>query len=174
MSEPGRFRQMLSVMLLPFNALVVVPGTLLWLDRGVDTRWPLEYPLLAAPRTAGFLLAVAGLSLVIWTLRLFATIGKGTLAPWDPTQKLVVEGPYRHVRNPMISGGAITLLGDVVATGSVLVLGWLTFFVALNHVYFQVSEEPGLVKRFGEDYEEYARRVPRWIPRRTAWERPAA
>ncbi len=74
----------------------------------------------------------------------------------------------------MISGGAITLLGDVVATGSVLVLGWLTFFVALNHVYFQVSEEPGLVKRFGEDYEEYARRVPRWIPRRTAWERPAA
>ena len=173
MRDPGRFRQILSVLLLPFNVLVVVPGALLWFGRGVDTRWPFDDPLLAVPRTLGFLLAVLGLSMLVWTVRLFAAIGTGTLAPWDPTRNLVVEGPYRHVRNPMISGVGIALLGDAVATGSTLVLAWFSFFFLLNQVYFRVSEEPGLVQRFGKDYEEYARNVPRWIPRRTRWERPS-
>lgn len=165
-SQPGIVRQLLSVLLLPFNAIVVVPALMLRSWSEVDTRWPFDYPLLALPQVPGALLAIAGLVLVARTVRLFATVGEGTLAPWDPTHKLVVAGPYRRVRNPMISGVAMTLLGVATTTGSTYVAAWFAFFVALNHVYFLLVEEPGLVRRFGESYEEYRRQVPRWIPRR--------
>lgn len=166
MKEAGPLRQLLSVLLLPFNVIVVVPAIMLWSWRGGDTRWPFDYPLLAAPHALGLLLALLGLALLGATVRLFGTVGKGTLAPWDPTRELVVVGPYRHVRNPMISGVAITLLGVAVATGSALVLAWMALFVGINHAYFLLVEEPGLVRRFGAPYEQYRRQVPRWIPRR--------
>jgi protein-S-isoprenylcysteine O-methyltransferase Ste14 len=66
----------------------------------------------------------------------------------------------------MISGVAITLLGVAVVTGSVLILAWMALFVGINHAYFLLVEEPGLVRRFGAPYEQYRRQVPRWIPRR--------
>ena len=174
MRAPGAVRQSLAILLLPFNALVVVPGLLLWFGRDVDTRWGFDYALLALPRTAGLLLALAGLLLIVWTIGLFHDIGRGTLAPWDPTRRLVVDGPYRHVRNPMISGVAMVLLGDAVATGSVLVLGWATMFFFGNHLYFLASEEPALRRRFGNEYETYVQGVPRWLPRPTPWQRPDA
>ena len=55
---------------------------------------------------------------MVWTNRLFATIGHGTLAPWNPPEKLVVRGVYRHVRNPMITGVFCILLGEAVFFGS--------------------------------------------------------
>jgi protein-S-isoprenylcysteine O-methyltransferase Ste14 len=60
----------------------------------------------------GVALIAAGLALWLWTLRLFIRIGEGTLAPWDPTRRLVVEGPYRRVRNPMITAVLAVLLGE--------------------------------------------------------------
>jgi protein-S-isoprenylcysteine O-methyltransferase Ste14 len=62
----------------------------------------------------GGVLIFLGLGLMIATIRLFMRVGKGTLAPWNPTQRLVVQGVYRHVRNPMISGVFFTLLGEAV------------------------------------------------------------
>ncbi len=114
----------------------------------------------------------AGLALLVKTIRLFATVGKGTLAPWDPTQKLVVEGPYRHVRNPMITGVVTILLGEAVFWGSLAIAELAVVFFIINYVYFIVSEEPGLVRRFGEDYKTYMQHVPRWIPRTTPWDGP--
>lgn len=166
MTRAGPFRQLLAVLLLPVNAVVVVPGIILWSRASSDTRWPFGYPLLMAPQVAGVLLSLLGLSLIVRTVSLFGSVGEGTLAPWDPTRKLVVVGPYRRVRNPMISGVAMTLTGIATASGSLLVAGWLAAFVALNHAYFLLVEEPGLGRRFGEPYEAYRRRVPRWIPRR--------
>ena len=107
---------------------------------------------------------------MIWTATLFARIGKGTLAPWDPTARLVVAGPYRHVRNPMISGVLAVLLGEAALFGSLPLLVWFGAVFALNAIYFPLVEEPGLRERFGEDYERYRANVPRWLPRFRPWE----
>ena len=118
---------------------------------------------------AGLALVAAGLAMWTWTVRLFARVGRGTLAPWDPTRKLVVEGPYRHVRNPMISAVLGTLLGEAALLGSPGIAVWAAVFAVINTAYFVLSEEPGLERRFGEPYAEYKRHVPRWIPRRAPY-----
>jgi protein-S-isoprenylcysteine O-methyltransferase Ste14 len=117
----------------------------------------------------GVLLFLTGLALFGWCVVLFARIGRGTLAPWDPTQRLVIVGPYRHVRNPMISGVAAMLGGEALLSGSLMIAGWLALFLLTNHIYFLVSEEPGLARRFGENYEAYRSAVPRWIPGLEPW-----
>ena len=111
-----------------------------------------------------------GLLLMVATIRLFVTVGKGTLAPWEPTQRLVVQGVYRHVRNPMISGVILVLLGESVLTASLPLFCWFLVVVVVNAIYIPLSEEPGLVKRFGEEYLTYKRNVPRWVPRWTPWD----
>lgn len=161
-------RQMRSILALPFNATITIPVLLLWwLPWGPGFGGGLAAAVVAG--AIGACSVALGLTLMVTTQRLFARIGKGTLAPWDPTRHLVVEGPYRYVRNPMISGVSFVILGEALVTGSPALLAWFGVFTLLNIVYMPLSEEPGLVKRFGEEYSEYARHVPRWIPRRTPW-----
>jgi protein-S-isoprenylcysteine O-methyltransferase Ste14 len=81
----------------------------------------------------------------------------------------VIQGVYRHVRNPMISGVFFVILGEAILTVSLPLFGWFLIFVAVNAVYIPLVEEPGLVKRFGDDYLTYKKNVPRWIPRLRAW-----
>ena len=111
----------------------------------------------------GLLIVLAGLALLIWTISLFIRVGRGTLAPWNPTRRLVIVGPYAHLRNPMISGVASVIVGEAMIFASPRVALWAVVFVFINHVYFVFSEEPGLVKRFGPEYERYKRQVPRWL-----------
>jgi protein-S-isoprenylcysteine O-methyltransferase Ste14 len=111
-----------------------------------------------------------GLVLMIATIRLFATVGKGTLAPWQPPQRLVVRGVYRHVRDPMISGLLFVLLGELVLTASVPLLRWFLIFGVINVIYIPLLEAPMLVNRVGDEHVTYNRHLPRWIPRLTAWE----
>ena len=118
---------------------------------------------------AGAALVLAGLAVWYATVRLFARVGEGTLAPWDPTRKLVVLGPYRYVRNPMITGVLLVLVGEAALFGSPWILAWAAAFFAVNAVWFPLVEEPGLVERFGREYEDYRRAVPRWLPRRRPW-----
>ena len=105
----------------------------------------------------------------LWTVRLFARIGRGTLAPWDPTSELVVQGPYAHVRNPMITGVLAVLLGEALVLGSIAIAIWAAIFAVVNHVFFLAFEEPSVERRFGEAYRRYRQNVPRWVPRTTAW-----
>lgn len=158
-------RHALAVLLLPAMATIVVPS---WLV-GRDGAWPLAAPLALALRGAGVVLVAGGLGLMYRTIALFATVGRGTLAPWDPPRTLVVRGVYRHVRNPMISGVLAILLGEALLFRSTLQLGWFLGFWLLNAVYIPLVEEPMLVSRFGDDYRRYRAQVPRWIPRRTPW-----
>lgn len=153
---------------MPLMATVLVPGLLL----GGDGWTQVLASLHPARAAAGALLMSAGLAMLAWTVTLFIRIGRGTLAPWDPTRKLVVRGPYAHVRNPMISGVLTILLGEALAVGASPLWIWAALFLAINHVYFIASEEPGLAERFGAEYDEYRRAVPRWIPRPTAWRPP--
>lgn len=159
-----------AVGLLPGIVALVVPALLVWRSWPPDVGWELPRGLGLLPAVLGLALLGAGLLLVVRTVALLATVGRGTLAPWDPTSRLVVRGPYRHVRNPMISGVLLVLLGEAAFLGSLPVLAWFAAVLAVNAVYFPLVEERGLRRRFGEDYERYRANVPRWVPRLRPWE----
>lgn len=158
-------RHLLAILLLPTVVAIVVPQWILRSVRDVDSRWPPDGAWSLVARSLGVLLILAGVALAGWCVALFARVGRGTLAPWDPTSRLVAVGPYRYTRNPMITGVAATLAGQALLTGSRMIAFWFITFVAINHGYFLVSEEPGLEARFGDAYLAYKRAVPRWLPR---------
>jgi protein-S-isoprenylcysteine O-methyltransferase Ste14 len=158
------WRHLRAIALLPGTVAVVVPAVLL-ARNGAD--FDVVRAVLGAP------LVVGGFAMWVWTVRLFARIGQGTLAPWDPTERLVVEGPYAHVRNPMITAVLGVLLGEALIFGSAAIAIWAAIFAVVNHVFFLAYEEPAVERRFGEEYGRYKENVPRWVPRRTHW-RPTA
>jgi protein-S-isoprenylcysteine O-methyltransferase Ste14 len=103
---------------------------------------------------------------MIWSSRLFMTKGGGgTPAPWEPIQNLIIEGPYRYFRNPMLAGVILFLIAQALIFQSVPIFLWALGFAALNTVYFAFYEEPQLEKRYGKPYAEYKENVPRWLPR---------
>lgn len=165
---PGLLRHLLSIALLPFVATVVVPWWLISRDR-LAPLGPGGSGLQLPGGIGGALLLLAGLALFAWCVLLFARVGGGTLAPWDPTQRLVAVGPYRYMRNPMITGVAMILAGEALLARSKSIAVWLVLFVVINHLYFLAVEERGLARRFGADYEAYRRHVPRWVPRLRPW-----
>jgi protein-S-isoprenylcysteine O-methyltransferase Ste14 len=166
-------RHLRAIALLPFVATVVVPVAIVVFAGMRHIGWGLPAVFWFLPFTIAALFIAAGLALFVWTVALFASAGRGTLAPWDPTQRLVVAGPYRHVRNPMISGVLFVLLGEAALLGSLPLLAWAALFFVLNQIYIPRFEEPGLEQRFGDDYRRYRQHVPRWLPRLRPWQPPA-
>ena len=152
-------RHVLAIVLLPGMATLLVPALLVSGDE--VAAWP--------PALLGAALIALGLVLMAQTIALFATAGDGTLAPWDPTSRLVVRGPYRRVRNPMISGVLCVLLGEALLFTSTALLTWAALFLAINAIWFPLVEEPALRERFGADYDAYRAAVPRWLPRLRPW-----
>jgi len=166
----SRWHHLRAVAVLPGTVTVLVPATLLHLTH----RAPLiDGACRIGLRGLGAALLLLGLALMVQAIGLFGRVGEGTLAPWDPTQKLVVRGVYRHVRNPMITGVMSVLLGEAALFASAAQLGWFLAFALANVIYIPLAEEPGLERRFGADYREYKRHVPRWIPRLRPWTPPA-
>ena len=159
---------LLGIIALPETTLVIIPGILLWLTASDSTG-------VAPPGPAqpvfwlSVLMAGVGLLLALWTARLLIAVGKGTPAPWDPPRKLVVFGPYRYVWNPMITGVLLVLAGEALFFGSWPIVCWLLVFYLIHALYLLRFEEPGLERRYGEDYREYKVNVPRWLPRRQPW-----
>jgi protein-S-isoprenylcysteine O-methyltransferase Ste14 len=165
--SPGAWRVAAAILALPFAVTVVVPALIV--AGGGASGWGLDGAARAATVVAGVLLLAAGLGLFVTTVRLFASIGKGTLAPWDPPERFVVAGPYRRVRHPMIVGVALVLAGESLALRATGIAIELALFLAINAVYLPLVEEPALVRRFGVDYERYVANVNRWIPRLRPW-----
>jgi protein-S-isoprenylcysteine O-methyltransferase Ste14 len=163
-------RHALAICLLPGTVVVLVPALIVWATESVSVGWGLPGLLAALPVILGAALLAAGGVLVTWTIALFARVGRGTLAPWDATSTLVVLGPYRHVRNPMITGVLFLLLGEAALLGSWPLLAWFAAVAAVNAAHMPLVEEPGLVRRYGAEYERYRENVPRWLPRLRAWE----
>jgi protein-S-isoprenylcysteine O-methyltransferase Ste14 len=151
---------------------VVVP---VWIARRnrVTFAWPDTFGGIAA-LAAGVLVGVAGLGLFAASLRRFATDGRGTLAPWDPPRRLVLRGPYRYVRNPMIAGVMFILAAIAFVLRSRPHGAWALTFAVINATYIPLLEEPLLEARFGDEYREYCRHVRRFIPRLTPWSPPGA
>jgi protein-S-isoprenylcysteine O-methyltransferase Ste14 len=164
------WRHLMSVLLFPVTVTLVVPALILLPD-GVRAPHLGAAPT-AALVTVGCLLIAAGLGLMIWTNVLFDRVGEGTLGlgnvMGEPVH-LVVRGPYRHVRNPMITGVLCILLGEAAITASGGLLTWFAIFFAFQATAIWFWEEPHLTERYGSEYVDYRRNVPRWIPRITAW-----
>jgi protein-S-isoprenylcysteine O-methyltransferase Ste14 len=156
-------RHLIAIVALPITAAVLVPY---WLAR----RYVITYALPTnfqgvALQALGAGVLIVGLVLFTASLYNFATQGRGTLAPWDPPRQLVVRGPYRFVRNPMISGVIFTLLGEALLLESLPHAMWAALFIAINLIYIPLIEEPQLEARFGEPYQHYQQQVPRFLPR---------
>ncbi|QCH24343.1 hypothetical protein DSM43276_02606 [Mycobacteroides salmoniphilum] len=160
-----------AVLALPFSVTVLIPLVILY-GSGIEVPSWMSDEMSMTATVIGTLLVAAGLFLVTRTVMLFHQMGKGSLAPFDPPVHLVVRGPYRYVRNPMITGVVAILLGESFALNSVGLLIYAAVFVSINAVYFPLVEERGLLKRFGRDYAEYSQHVPRWVPRLRPWTQP--
>jgi protein-S-isoprenylcysteine O-methyltransferase Ste14 len=113
---------------------------------------------------AGIVVALGGAGVALWCVLIFAVVGKGTPAPFDPPRKLVVKGPYRFVRNPMYIGAILVLAGAAVFYRSPTLLGYTLLFGAVTHIFVVLYEEPTLHRLFGSDYAAYRSRVRRWLP----------
>jgi protein-S-isoprenylcysteine O-methyltransferase Ste14 len=113
---------------------------------------------------AGMAVAAMGAALASWCTLTFASVGKGTPAPFDPPRRLVTRGPYRFVRNPMDLGGGLTLAGAALFFGSWPLLAYSGLYFWATHLFIVRYEEPTLRKTFGPAYQAYARRVWRRWP----------
>lgn len=161
-------RHLLAIAILPGTVTILVP---VWIGRAYGRTLALGgAPWQLAVQLLGVALLAVGLLLFIASLRRFATEGKGTLAPWDPPDALVLRGPYRFVRNPMISGVIFVLFGEATVLLSPPHAAWAAAFLLVNLVYIPLVEEPQLEQRFGEPYTEYRRHVRRFLPRLRPWE----
>jgi len=158
-----------TIIILPGTVLVFIPTAILLLVDGTGFAADFQTPAEVTFYAAGMLLAAGGY-LSIKTVGLFTAFGEGTPAPWDPPQKLVILGPYRYVRNPMITGVILALLGECILFNSWLIFLWTLVFLAGNMMYMPLVEEKGLAARFGDPYREYRDRVPRWVPRFERWD----
>jgi protein-S-isoprenylcysteine O-methyltransferase Ste14 len=152
------FRNLFFTILQPGIVAGLVPYLLVSRDFGTSL-----YPQSNLYQGAGLIVFLAGLILMLSCIINFATKGKGTISPADPTKKLVTTGPYSFSRNPMYVGVMLILIGEAIFFQSFPVWRYLFFtFIAFN-IFIVLREEPRLRKDFGKEYIDYCKRVRRWI-----------
>jgi protein-S-isoprenylcysteine O-methyltransferase Ste14 len=138
--------------------LIYVPARLIsW--SGIDRPAAIEVPQLA-----GMVLGAAGAAVALWCIFTFVSIGRGTPAPFDPPRRLVIQGPYRFVRNPMYIGAGLALASAALFYESLPLLAYTGLFFVATHLFVVWYEEPTLQRTFGHEYEAYCGQVGRWWP----------
>ena len=149
--------------LVPGTIVIAVPWLMLRSELGAFRIAP--GPILAL---AGALAFVAGALLYASAAREFVSAGHGTPSTIGPPDRLVTTGPYGWIRNPIYAAVVLAVVGEGLFFGSPSLLGFALMLLGLLHARVVVVEEPGLARRFGDGYERYRSRVPRWLPRRTS------
>jgi len=147
-------RVLVAFLVLPGMAAGVIPFVLSTFD-----------PFKGDGNMLGLVVLVLGFSILMWCVRDFYVSGKGTLAPWDPPEKIVIIGLYRYVRNPMYVGVLFILLGWAIVAASPLVFGYALILYMAFHIRVIISEEPWAERTFGSEWIAYKSNVPRWLPR---------
>ncbi len=138
----------------------VVAGVIPWSITGWEfepVRWPL--------RALGAVVTAAAAVVLIHAFARFVREGIGTPAPVAPTQRLVIGGLYRHVRNPMYVAVVAAVVGQAALFGRPVLLAYGAGLLALFVAFVRVYEEPTLRRQFGAEYDTYRRLVPGWWPR---------
>ena len=146
----------------------VVAGLVPWLL----TDWVLPPTPTRSLMLRGCLAAVAvlcGLVVRIGAFARFVREGSGTPAPIAPTERLVIGGLFRFVRNPMYLAVVTILLGQCVLFASTTLLIYTLLVWAAMAAFVRWYEEPVLATRYGQQYEDYRRNVRAWWPRLTPW-----
>ena len=161
-------RHVVSIFALPVSVLIIVPALLVSLFPFV-ILWRFQFSAAISLLIAGISLIGIGFVLLYSTIALFIKDGEGTIAPWNPTRKLIINGFYSHVRNPLHIGVFLILIGESMLVGSLPIAVWTLLFIAGNLIYIPLIEEQKLAERFGDGYLIYKRNVPRWIPRLSSW-----
>jgi len=144
----------------------VVAGVMPWV---LTDRYRLPLSTLPGLVPAGWILILAAAALLLHSFARFALEGLGTPAPVAPTERLVVGGIYRHVRNPMYVAVLSIILGQALLFSSWAVFGYGIVAAAAMVSFVRLYEEPTLARRYGAEYEAYRRAVPGWLPRLTPW-----
>ena len=147
---------------------LLAPGVVVGAVPWWITRWELR-PAPAPIRVLGGLLLVVALPVLVSAFVRFARDGLGTPAPVAPTERLVVSGAYRHVRNPMYVAVIGAIVGQALLLGQTVLLGYGALVAFLTASFVRLYEEPVLRQRFGAEYEAYRRAVPGWLPRLRPW-----
>jgi protein-S-isoprenylcysteine O-methyltransferase Ste14 len=119
---------------------------------------------IGVPQFAWMVIGAAGAAIALWCIFTFATIGRGTPAPFDPPRRLVIRGPYRFVRNPMYIGAGLAVASAALFYESAPLFGYAALFFLATRVFVVLYEEPTLRRTFGQEYEAYCRQVSRWWP----------
>ncbi len=150
---------------------LLAPGIVAFAIPAAISRWRLgplteDHPVMVP---LGLTMVTLGLLALIGCFVRFALRGEGTPAPFAPTQRLVIDGLYRHVRNPMY----LAVLAIVEGQALALANPWLALYGAVLAVAFvlfvRLYEEPTLSGSFPQDWPKYAAAVPAWLPRRNGW-----
>jgi protein-S-isoprenylcysteine O-methyltransferase Ste14 len=132
----------------------------LWMDKFFRLSNPFSPQLSIVVLVPIFAL---GFSLPPWSVFYFIK-ARGLSVLFNPPSKLITAGPYAYSRNPMVGGIMMLLLGLGVLLGSTsLVFVFAPLFALLNVLELRVMEEPELEKRFGNEYLEYKKKVPRFF-----------
>lgn len=154
--------------------LLVAPGVVAGLVPWWLTGWSAGADVPLAVAVLGGLLVLAGGGVLLHAFARFALEGRGTPAPVAPTDRLVVSGAYRYVRNPMYLAVGAIILGQALILGRWGLLGWLLVFAVAVGAFVTLYEEPTLERAYGEEYDAYRREVPGWVPRLTPRSRRSA
>ena len=157
------------VLILPGNVIVTIPLIIFLFTKNSYSFSLLSFNNLSFYVSIFFL--ILGLWLSIWSVRSFYKKGgEGTPGPWKPITNLVISGPYRYVRNPMLIGVFFILLFESIFFCSLPFFYWFLFFLIGNIIYFKTIEEKELIKRFGSDYENYRKNVSMFFPKFTPYD----
>jgi protein-S-isoprenylcysteine O-methyltransferase Ste14 len=148
--------------------LVLAPGVVAGLIPWLLTGWRMESSP-PAVRILGGLLIALGVGFLLHAFARFVVEGLGTPAPVAPTERLVVGGVYRHVRNPMYLAVGATIVGQALLLGQFGLLAYAAVFGVVAFAFVRLYEEPTLTQRFGAGYDVYRRAVPGWLPRLRPW-----
>ena len=149
----------------------LAPGTIVGLVPWLITDWHPGAPLshLVPLRVLGAVLVVAGTAVLVSAFARFAGEGLGTPAPVAPPAHLVVGGLYRYVRNPMYLAVVAVIIGQGLALGQPVLLGYAAAVWLTVASFVRWYEEPTLTRQFGAQYQAYRRAVPAWRPRIRPW-----
>lgn len=146
--------------------MVLIPTGLIRLSAVLDRGFRLpRLSIGPVNRLVGGLMMGAGWLFAMWTNVLQFTVGRGTPVPLMATQELIVDGPYRFCRNPMVLGAVVMYLGLAVSIGSLSAVALVLLPTIWLLVYVKHWEEPELEARFGEAYRLYRQHTPFLLPR---------
>ncbi len=151
--------------------LVIAPGTLAGLVPWWISRWTFHepFPGYGPVRGLGVAFILLGLPVLLDSFARFALQGLGTPAPLAPTRRLVVQGFYRFLRNPIYVAVTLLIVGQALLFGEWRLLVLAVAFWLCCHLFVVVYEEPTLRRSFGSEYEVYCAGVRRWAPRLRPW-----